>query len=339
MVSPGVFREFVPTHTLPPDDRAELAKSSHVITCQPGQVIFRRGEAANSVVYLVSGEVELVSERGTRRVAAATEEARHPLSGGARHLHTAMALRPSQLLFVDRDKMDVMLTWAQIGVAEGQNPGASEPGDWMSAMLRNPVFQRIPAANIAQVIACVEVLRTLEGQILIEQGDAGDYYYVLTEGTCEVLQTDQGSTAEEIIDRFDPGRGFGEEALVSGEPRNATIRVVQAGTVARLSASDFHRLLRDPLLSTTTLDQLPPRALLVDVRLPEEYARGHLPDAINVPLRSLRGEAASMDASRPLVVYCDSGRRSASAAFLFSERGFDVRLVRGGVGADRLSAG
>ena len=141
----------------------------------------------------------------------------------------------------------------------------------------------------------------------------------------------------EVIDSFGPGRGFGEEALVSGEPRNATIRVTEAGSVARLSAEDFHRLLRDPLLSTTALDDLPAQSILVDVRLPEEYARGHLPGAINVPLRSLRGEASGMDKACPLVVYCDTGRRSASAAFLFSERGFNVRLVKDGVSAEQMS--
>ncbi|MCB1560098.1 MAG: cyclic nucleotide-binding domain-containing protein [Xanthomonadales bacterium] len=336
MISPGVFREFVPTHTLPPGDRVELAKSSHVITYQSGQVVFQRGEEANAVVYLVSGEVELVSERGTRRVAAATEEARHPLSGGARYLNTATALRPSQLLFVDRDKMDVMLTWAQTGVVEVQDIGASEPGDWMSTMLCNPVFQRIPAANIAQVIACVDFQKVDEGQVLIAQGDVGDFYYVLTDGACEVLRR-EGDGPTERIDEIGPGRGFGEEALVSGEPRNATIRVTESGSVVRLSADDFQRLLRDPLLSTTTLDDLPKQLTLVDVRLPEEYARGHLPDAINVPLRSLRGEAESMDKGQPLVVYCDTGRRSASAAFLFSERGFDVRLVREGVSPEQMS--
>src|SRR5690606_19509600 len=155
---------------------------------------------------------------------------------GARYLTTATALRPSQLLFVDRDKMDVMLTWAQTGVVEVQDLDSSEPGDWMSAMLCNPVFQRIPAANIAQVIACVEILQVDERQILRRQGAGDDYYYVLTEGACEVLRTEEGAPNADVIDRFGPGRGFGEEALMSGEPRNATIRVVETGSVARLSA-------------------------------------------------------------------------------------------------------
>ena len=80
---------------------------------------------------------------------------------------------------------------------------------------------------------------------------------------------------------------------------------------------------------------MPRGAILVDVRLQEEYLRGHLEGAVNLPLRRLRGEARSMDVSRPLVVYCDTGRRSASATFLLSERGFDARWVDKGVPESR----
>ena len=59
MVSPTLFREFVPTHTLPPADRVELARHSHVVSYQAGQPIFQRGETAKSVAYLLAGEVEV----------------------------------------------------------------------------------------------------------------------------------------------------------------------------------------------------------------------------------------------------------------------------------------
>ena len=77
-------------------------------------------------------------------------------------------------------------------------------------------------------------------------------------------------------------------------------------------------------------------AILVDVRLPEEYLRGHLEGAVNLPLRRLRSEARAMDSSRPLVVYCDTGRRSAAASFLLSERGFDARWIERGVPETRF---
>ena len=336
MVSPSLFREFVPTHTLPPSDRVELARHSHVISYQPGQEIFHRGEPARSIAYLVAGEVELVSERGTRRLAAATDESRHPIASGSRYLWTATALRPAQVLFVDREQMDLLLTWAQTGSVEVQELDEADPGDWMSAMLRNPAFHRIPPANIAQIIACVEQIEVDAGQDVIRQGAPGDYYYILTEGRCQVLSGHDGEQRE--IDQIGAGRGFGEEALVSGDPRNATVRTLTRCGLVRLAAADFSRLLRDPLVHHVDLDALPNNAQLVDVRLPEEFAHAHLPGAVNLPLRALRGRAGSLEPNRPLAVYCDTGRRSASATFLLRERGFDAHLVRGGVSAERLAS-
>ena len=336
MINLSVFRHFVPTHSLSPADRAELARHSYVAGFQPGQALFHRGDAAKTVAYLVSGEVELVNELGTRLIAGETEESRYALSSGDKRNVTATCTRAAQVLFVDRNHLDLMLTWAQTGSVEVQELEQVEAGDWMSAMLRNPAFHRIPPANIAQIIACVEQVEFGPGETIIRQGEAGDYYYVVTEGICQVLLQDPNGLGERELDRIGQGNGFGEEALVSGDPRNATVRALSRVGLVRLAAQDFVRLLRDPLIPTVNLDALPKGAILVDVRLQEEYLRGHLEGAVNLPLRRLRGEARSMDASRPLIVYCDTGRRSASATFLLSERGFDARWVERGVPESRF---
>ena len=104
----------------------------------------------------------------------------------------------------------------------------------------------------------------------------------------------------------------------------------------RLSAADFERLLRAPMLREVQPEDVPSDAVLLDVRLPEEYRRGRLPDSVNLPLARLRDAAAELDNSRCYVVYCDSGRRSASAAYLLSERGFDARVLSGGIPADEM---
>lgn len=338
MINLGLYRQFVPTHALSPGDRAELARHSYVAGYQPGQVLFNRGDAARTVAYLVSGEVELVSELGSRLVAGETEEARYALSGGEKRTVTATCTRAAQVLFIDRVHLDLMLTWAQTGAVEVRDFEDDQPQDWMSAMLRNPAFHRIPPANIAQIISCVEQVEFPAGQDIIRQGDPGDYYYVVTDGLCQVLLQDPAGGGERELDRIGQGFGFGEEALVSGDPRNATVRALSRCSLVRLASQDFARLLRDPLLQRARLDALPLGAILVDVRLPEEFRRGHLPGAINLPLRRIRGEARSMDASRPLIVYCDSGRRSASGTFLFTERGFDARWIERGVPDAQLSA-
>ena len=71
--------------------------------------------------------------------------------------------------------------------------------------------------------------------------------------------------------------------------------------------------------------------LWLDVRYPSEYQHDKLPGAINVPLAEVRNMFAMLDRSRDYVAYCQSGRRSAAAAFLFAQRGFRVWLLDGGL--------
>ncbi len=63
-------------------------------------------------------------------------------------------------------------------------------------------------------------------------------------------------------------------------------------------------------------------ALLVDVRTEAEFASGHLPGASNVPLDRLSNKAADLvKKGKPLVVYCASGMRSASAKRILARAG------------------
>ncbi len=63
-------------------------------------------------------------------------------------------------------------------------------------------------------------------------------------------------------------------------------------------------------------------ALLVDVRTEAEFASGHLPGALNVPLDRLSGKAAPLvEKGKPIVVYCASGMRSASAKRILARAG------------------
>lgn len=65
-------------------------------------------------------------------------------------------------------------------------------------------------------------------------------------------------------------------------------------------------------------------AVVVDVRTPEEFAGGHVPGALNIPVDELSDRLAELEAQRSAPVYliCASGRRSARASALLSEAGF-----------------
>lgn len=63
-------------------------------------------------------------------------------------------------------------------------------------------------------------------------------------------------------------------------------------------------------------------AVVVDVRGPDEYAAGARPGSLNIPLGDLERRAGELDASKPVIVCCASGTRSAMAAGILARRGF-----------------
>jgi rhodanese-related sulfurtransferase len=66
--------------------------------------------------------------------------------------------------------------------------------------------------------------------------------------------------------------------------------------------------------------------------------RAYAVQGVNVPLAEVRNMFAVLDRTREYVAYCQSGRRSAAAAFLFAQRGFKVWLLDGGMRSVQKSA-
>jgi rhodanese-related sulfurtransferase len=78
-------------------------------------------------------------------------------------------------------------------------------------------------------------------------------------------------------------------------------------------------------------------AVVVDVRSPAEYSAGARPGSLNIPLGELEKRAGELEASKPVVVCCASGTRSAMAAALLARRGFK-EVVNAGPWRNTLSA-
>lgn len=79
-----------------------------------------------------------------------------------------------------------------------------------------------------------------------------------------------------------------------------------------------------------------PDIQLIDVRTPNEYERGHLPNARNIDVNGddFEGQAAELDKDKPVLVYCKSGHRSSEASSMLTGMGFkDVQGLDGGITA------
>lgn len=206
---------------------------------------------------------------------------------------------------------------------------------WMLELLGNPAFSRVPASQYQALLERFSPRMVTAGQILITQGEPGDVFYLLRAGRARVSRRAPSGKVVPLAE-IGPGQTFGEEALLSGAPRNATVTMLTDGQVMCLGGRDFHDLLRSNLvrgLTPRAAEDLARRgAQLVDVRTREEFAGGSLQGAFNLPLLLLRLRMAELDPRRPCIVFCDDGRRSATATFLLAQKGFDAHLLLGGLG-------
>lgn len=70
--------------------------------------------------------------------------------------------------------------------------------------------------------------------------------------------------------------------------------------------------------------------VIVDVREAPEYAQGHVPTAINIPLSSLVERCTELDHERPIYLVCGGKNRAMEAAGALDQGGYDARPIDGG---------
>ncbi len=278
--------------------------------------------------FLVEGRLAC-GEKPSRTLSAGTPAARRALNVQFRDPLRLRAEVSSRLLAVDRKRLDLLLTWSQtqgIQVSEVEDLADSEEADWMTLLLANPALRHVPAPAIAQLFACFQSETFPAGATILSEGEPGDRYYVIARGHVDVWRRAPGG-GEQHLGRLGPGRGFGEEALLSGAPRNATVRAAEEVVLMALEQRDFRRLLECSVVRDIAPEDCGDWAVVLDVRMREEYEAGHLEGAVNVPLAEIRAAAERLRRDRIYAVYCDTGGRSAAAAWLLCERGFDARRL------------
>lgn len=327
--------QFIPLADLSGEALAQAAGLAASTALAPGDVLFRKGAHDDRSFYLLAGEVALDAEDNGAPllVKAGSETARHPLSRLKPRSYTCIARAACTLVSFSDDDLDHLIARDQATAYEVTEFDGDDP-QWMFDLLSNPSFSQVPPGNLHTLFGRFEAMPVKAGQVIIEQGEVGDYYYLIRSGSAHVTRS-AGEGKVITLAELQPGQGFGEEALISGDPRNATVIMLSSGELMRLPAADFDSLLLEPLVHRVSLVQgaelIKNGAQLIDVRLEAEFREGSLKGSTNLPLYLLRLKANSLDHKRSYVLFCQSGRRSSAAAFLLAQRGFDARVLEGGL--------
>jgi CRP-like cAMP-binding protein len=118
-----------------------------------------------------------------------------------------------------------------------------------------PLFSGCTKRELGEIATLADELALPAGKTLIEEGRLGHEFFALIEGTVEVKADGRKAM------KLESGSFFGEMALLSSRPRNATVKAVTPVRVLVVHETGFRRLLRDsPEIQLKILQTLADRA-------------------------------------------------------------------------------
>lgn len=306
------------------------------LTFSAGEIVYAQGREDNYANYLLEGSVEFLwNGRFVRHLDAEQSPTKRALDGPGPKRYTVRARTWSLILRIERSELERKLRLADLDTRtsdlEETDITREQPSNWMIRMLQSQRFANLPPQNIQRVFERMERIDANANELIIRQGDPGGYYYVIEEGYCDVTRAPSSGGREIHLAELGPGDGFGEEALVSNMPRNASVTMRSNGVLMRLDKESFIELIRDPLIHAVSYKDahrmIGEGAVWIDVRHRDQFARGSFRNARNIPRAVIRSECRKLVKGRKYIVCGEDARDCAVSAFLLAERGYDVSYM------------
>jgi putative peptide zinc metalloprotease protein len=234
---------------------SDLAGRIDIVMVGDGQAVFRRGDAADAFYVVRSGTIRIEDENeADGDTVVLTTLGRGDafgelgLLGSAPRAATARAEGRTTLFRVDKASFDRLL-------ADDITAPSFAPTMQAYAELRAlSVFRGLSTADLALVLEHGTWVAVSPGEVLIRQGEPGDAFYALGAGQVDVVRDD------EIVTTLGPGDHFGEVALLTDAPRNATVIAHTPARVFRLDRHGFTAVIAEAL-PRGSVDRTPDRTM------------------------------------------------------------------------------
>ena len=219
---------------LPADVLSDLAGRVRLRTVRPGQPVFRQGDRAAAFFIVRSGVVNIETEHpdtGDTQVLTVLERGESfgelALLKSTPRSATARAATETDLFEIDESTFDRLLA------DEINAPTFGLTLQAMAELRELRAFAHLSAEALGELLEHGAWINATPGEDLIQQGAEGDAFYAIRSGRVDVIRD-----GEEIA-TLGPGEYFGETALLTDAPRNATVRAHTPVRAFRLSRQGF----------------------------------------------------------------------------------------------------
>lgn len=318
-----LFKQFSPLNELAREQLLDVAATSTALQLEKGESLDAVAPR-DCVVFLLAGTVDRVlGNDRSELIHADTERARYAIFSPQEDARV-FARSEASVLCVDSRLLEALL--ARREADESQ----SDSHDWVDGLMRSEVVANLSPASIQALLGALEPVQFGADEIIFNQGEAPDYYYIVSRGRCVVTRREAGQQSLLQLAALGPGGTFGEDALIASSSRNATVKTVDPSVVLRLRPDEFRKRLEQPLVRM--VDQREVGALrgkgavMLYIHFAAAYVKSE--KGITIPYAELRARMRGLDGSVHYVVISDNVMVSAAAAFLLTQNGFKVSLPK-----------
>jgi putative peptide zinc metalloprotease protein len=227
--------------SVPVASLVRLAHAAQVREIAAGAVVVRQGERGDEFFIVAEGNAEVtIRESADDRIAARLTSGdffgEGALLGTGVRGATVRALTPLKVLVLGQRAF-----WAELAGPVGWQTRVRSALEERRRLQTLPLFAETSERQLDLLAVRLQVRPYQAGEVLVREGEPGDAFYIVREGSLEV-EVGEGSSRRQV-NTLKPGEFFGEIALLKDIPRTATVRAATAGSVWRLERQDFHDLL------------------------------------------------------------------------------------------------
>jgi CRP-like cAMP-binding protein len=307
------LRRFAAFAELSPGDLAAAVAHAQALSLPAGRWLVRPGRELTGSYFLSRGRVRLYQP--DEQVDEGSVRARYSLYPGARGVVTLSAV---ELLHVDTESLAGLFgATSELALPLYESTWLTD--GWESRFLGTHIMQRLQPQHWQRILRGMRPVALCAGERIVGEGEPGHEFYVVRAGSAAVHANGR------CVAHLQPGDFFGEDALITGGRRNATVTMATSGSVMALSESLFH----SDLLPLTLASRTAPGSLVdidVGIRIDVEIAAPGR-TSLHVPLGELRRRLAELPRASAYRVVGGSRSQRVLAAFILTQRGFRIAAV------------
>jgi CRP-like cAMP-binding protein len=316
-----------------------LLEQFEIHSFENGEDIFSHDDNKLYTKYVIDGSVNISYPTGREKlVKSSSLQSFYPIGevNTQKILTSEVKSKKAKVMFLNNIFLDHFSVWNNLFKASEEDSPlrGHESYSWVVGLLSSKAVQMLPRGHVDQIFKNLEPVYVNAGDEIITEGDSGEYCYIIVKGEVEVFKC--GADGEDKVATLETGALFGENALVSKEPRNASVRMKTNGVLMKMIGEKFSSLLKSHVVRWLTTEAsyelLLDDATLVDVREKDEFENLSFHDCVHIPLDTLREDCVEkIDKSKPVITCSNTGMRCASAAFLLATLGYNVYSMQGGI--------